>query len=202
MAEYTFPNQKIVRINREKASNNFLGIKNENWYAASRDLGATALRLYLYLASNANGYNLALSPAAIEVDIGIPRSTYRDQFKALVKKGYLVETKGNQYEFYEVPQPAAVQTKEKALSATVQNIDEMPADNIGQPEAVQNVSGDVIEINNIMKPDTVEINNELKNPGIDIKIPEVKEIVIKRPEATGKKRPVCIDKSKREEFIF
>ncbi len=78
----------------------------------------------------------------------------------------------------------------------------MTADNIGEPKAVQNVSGDVIEINNIMIPDTVEINNELKNPATNIIIPEVKEIVIKRPEATGKKRPVYIDKSKREEFIF
>ena len=179
-----------------------MGIRNENWYAASRELGATALRLYLYLASNANGYNLALSPAAIDAEIGMPRSTYHEQFKVLVEKGYLVETKGNQYEFYEVPQPAAGKTKEKALSADVLNFVECPADNIGEPEAVQTVSGDVIEINNIMKPDTVEINNELKNPMIDIKIPEAKEIVIKRPEATGKKRPVCIDKSKREEFIF
>ena len=202
MAEYTFPNQKIVRINREKATSNFLGIKNENWYAASRNLGATALRLYLYLASNANGYNLALSPAAIQVDIGMPRSTYHDQFKALVDKGYLVETKGNHFEFYEVPQTAADKTKEKALPTDVLNFVESPADHIGEPEAVRTVSGDVIEINNITKPDTVEINNELKNPGIDIKIPEVKEIVIKRPEATGKKRPAYIDKSKREEFIF
>jgi hypothetical protein len=43
----------------------FLGIKNENWQAASRDLGAHALQLYLYLASNANNYTVALSPAAV-----------------------------------------------------------------------------------------------------------------------------------------
>lgn len=202
MAEYTFPNQRTIKINREKATSNFLGIKNENWYAASRDLGATALRLYLYLASNANGYNLALSPAAIQVDIGMPRSTYHDQFKVLVDKGYLVETKGNHYEFYEVPQPATDKTKEKNFPEDVLNFSECPERNIVEPENVYSVSGDIIEINNTLITDTVEKNNEMKNPELNIKIPEVKEIVIKRPEATGRKRPVYVDKSKREEFIF
>lgn len=61
----TYPNQRMIKIHRERATSDFLGIKNENWMYASRDLGAHALRLYLYLAANANGYTLALSPAAI-----------------------------------------------------------------------------------------------------------------------------------------
>ena len=46
----TVPNQRVIRVHRERASSDFLGIKNERWMAASRILGATALRLYLYLA--------------------------------------------------------------------------------------------------------------------------------------------------------
>lgn len=46
----TVPNQRIIAIHRERAA---------------RDLGAHALMLYLYFASNANGFTLALSPAAI-----------------------------------------------------------------------------------------------------------------------------------------
>ena len=46
--------------------------------------------LYLYLASNKEGYALALSPAAIRKAIGMPTSTYRDQFVKLIDKGYLV----------------------------------------------------------------------------------------------------------------
>ena len=65
---YTVPNQRIAKIHREVAKSDFLGIKNENWQAAARDLGAHALMLYLYLASNADGYNLALSPAAIRTE--------------------------------------------------------------------------------------------------------------------------------------
>lgn len=103
----TVPNQRMVHIHRERPSSDFLGIKNENWQAASRALGAHALRLYLYLAANADNYTLALSPAALSRDIGMPRSTYHDQFRKLVDFGYLVQNGGNLYEFYEVPQPAA-----------------------------------------------------------------------------------------------
>ena len=52
----TVPNQRIIAINREYAASDFLGIKNTNWQAAARDLGAHALMLYLYFASNANGF--------------------------------------------------------------------------------------------------------------------------------------------------
>ena len=39
----TVPNQRTVNIHREPVKSDFLGIKNENWQAASRDLGAHAL---------------------------------------------------------------------------------------------------------------------------------------------------------------
>ena len=55
----TVPNQRVVQIHREPAKTNFLGIKNETWQAAARDLGAHACLLYLYLASNANDFKLA-----------------------------------------------------------------------------------------------------------------------------------------------
>ncbi len=61
--------------------------------------------LYLYLASNADGFESALSPAAIRGAIGMAPSTYRDQFAKLVDKGYLVQQRegSNIYHFYEVP---------------------------------------------------------------------------------------------------
>ena len=52
MAAYTVPNQKVVHVNRQKCDKNFLQISKENWYAAYKDLNATALCLYLYLAGN------------------------------------------------------------------------------------------------------------------------------------------------------
>ena len=105
MSNITYPNQRMVNIHREKISADFLGIKNENWKAAARDLGAHAFMLYLYLASNANGFTLALSPTAIRQAIGMPPSTYRDQFVKLVDRGYLVQrNNSNTFDFYETPQ--------------------------------------------------------------------------------------------------
>ncbi len=100
---YTFPNQRIVKVHREPVKYDFLGIKNDNWQSASRALGPHALRLYLYLASNADNYTLALSPSAIERDIGMPRSTYHDQFRKLINLGYIVDHENNRYSFYETP---------------------------------------------------------------------------------------------------
>lgn len=103
----TVPNQRIVKIHRERAVSDFLGIKNANWQYAARDLGAHALLLYLYFASNADGFTIALSPSAIRETVGMPPQTYRDQFVKLIDKKYLVQTGGNTYEFYEQPQHAA-----------------------------------------------------------------------------------------------
>ena len=83
----TFPNQRMITVHREAAKSDFLGIKNENWQAASRDLKPHAFNLYLYFAANADGYSFALSPAAVRQTIGMPNSTYRDQFLILVDKG-------------------------------------------------------------------------------------------------------------------
>ena len=109
----TYPNQRMVKIHREPFKSDFLGIKNENWKAASRDLRPPAFMLYLYLASNANNFTIALSPAAIRQEIGMARSTYHDQFHILVDKGYLVPSHGNTFEFYEIPQPRTAQTAPK-----------------------------------------------------------------------------------------
>ena len=41
----------MVNIHRIRLTTDFLGIKNENWQAAARDLGAQGLMLYLYLSA-------------------------------------------------------------------------------------------------------------------------------------------------------
>ncbi len=101
----SYPNQRIIKIHRDTPTKDFLGIKIQNWYAASRALGAHALRLYLYLCSNKDGFDINLSPAAIEAAIGMPRSTYHDQFRKLINLGYIVPKSGNRFDFYEIPQP-------------------------------------------------------------------------------------------------
>ena len=139
----TVPNQRIVSIHRERATADFLGIKNSNWQYAARDLGAFALLLYLYFASNANGFTLALSPAAIRQTIGMSSSTYRDQFMKLIDKGYLVQRgDSNIYDFYETPQrvpPNDTNNTEDVLDFT--------ADALETPQTANNETAENIEIN-------------------------------------------------------
>jgi hypothetical protein len=197
----TFPNQRMVKVHRERATANFLGIKNENWQAASRDLGAHGLQLYLYLASNADNYTLALSPAAVRQAIGLKRSTYHDKFHELEEKGYLVNTHGNTFEFYEVPQ-AAAQTKN---SMTVDGLDfeEYPSSDTPICSNGQGMLSDNIEINNRDSVIDSPINKDNESARqMEQFIPKVKEVVIKRPKAEGKKRPTCNPKPKEEEFVF
>ena len=89
----TVPNQKVIQIHREPLGGSFLGINNDNWKYAARVLGAQA-------------FLLALSPAAVQKDIGMPRSTFYDQLRKLESMGFLVHDKGILCHFYEVPQSA------------------------------------------------------------------------------------------------
>lgn len=185
-----------MTIHREAAKTDFLGIKNVNWQSAARDLGAHALMLYLYLASNADGYNLALSPAAIKNAIGMPPTTYRDQIKKLIKSGYLVNTSGNNFDFYEVPQADAVlnsQNTQLEQTSNVLNFEEYTDDDTVITRAVRDISSDVIEINNT-KIHTNNIGTNISDLSrtADIYIPKVKEIKIPVPKVERKK----------ERFIF
>ena len=150
----TVPNQRLVAIHRERVASDFLGIKNSSWQAAARDLGAQALMLYLYFASNANGFMLALSPAAVRQATGMPPSTYRDQFPKLLDRGYLVQRgNSNTYDFYETPQRATHTEKDNTADGYY-----FTADAFGTPQAVNDEAAEDIEIN---INNTDNINNGL-----------------------------------------
>ena len=143
MPNVTYPNQRNIKINRERATADFLGIKNNNWQAAARDLGAHALMLYLYFASNADGFMLSLSPAAIRQAVGMPPSTYRDQFVKLIDKGYLIQRgNSNTYDFYETPK--RVTHTENDITADCYDF---TADDFETPQSVKNETAENIEIN-------------------------------------------------------
>ena len=154
MPNITYPNQRMIHVNREKLTKGFLGINNESWMAASRDLGPHALRLYLYFAANADDYTFALSPAHIQQAIGMPRSTYHDQFKKLVERGYLVQSNGNTFEFYERPQ-----SEKRTVSNVGQNFEECPSHDIQVCSDDQTHPSVDIEINNTYSTDNPGINN-------------------------------------------
>ena len=115
----TSPNQKTVHINRDmpdkdKKEGNFLLVKQENWYAANKDLGPYGLQLYLYIAGNKDGFDLALSQEAAEEEAGIKKTTFHNYVNIMIEKGYLVQRGegSNLYDFYEIPQKRKI---EKAL---------------------------------------------------------------------------------------
>lgn len=161
MPPMTFPNQRIVTVHRERATTNFLGIKNENWRAAARDLGAHAFMLYIYLASNADNYSLALSPVAVRQEIGMARSTYHDQFHKLIDKGYLVQSNGNTFEFYEIPQAASRQ--KNSMPHDGLNFEESTARSLISNQGGHSVLPEDTEINNITDTE----NKSLINIGSD-----------------------------------
>lgn len=98
------PYQKNITIHREKADKDFLCIKNDNWKRANRELTPYGLQLYLYFASNRDGYNFDLSAEHADKDANIKRTTFHTYINLMIKKGYLVRRKGNCYDFYETPQ--------------------------------------------------------------------------------------------------
>ena len=201
MPNTTFANQRMIKVHRESVKTDFLGIKNENWQAASRDLGAHALMLYLYLASNANNYTIALSPVAVRQAIGMARSTYHDQFHKLVDRGYLVPSHGNTFEFYEVPQ-AATQTRNE-LSADRLNFEESPLCDTQETCGGQSVLAEDTEINNRdSETNITETNISANEETAIIQKPKVREITIKPPTAEGRSRPKPITQVKQGEFEF
>ena len=157
MAKITYPNQRVVNVHREPINTDFLGIKNENWQYAARDLKPYGCMLYLYLASNRNNYKLALSPAAVRQAIGMAQSTYRDQFNILLEKGYLVQTGGNTFDFFEKPR-AVVKENEETRAAYDYNTS--AADLNENLQAVNNIDLENIEINNTFQTTTTTNSGE------------------------------------------
>lgn len=104
-----YANQNIYQINREfpkaGANRSFLTIYCDNVYNAFQNLsGEAAIKLYIYLASNKDGYNLNFSPKHFATTCGMSEASARAAAKQLVEKGYLVQDANNHYQFYEVPQ--------------------------------------------------------------------------------------------------
>lgn len=98
----TYPNQRVVTVFKETCKQDFLQINNDEWQAAAQTLKTySAFKLYLYLASNKDGYSIALSPVDVQERIGISKNTYLAAFNELVAAGYLTKSSGskNSYTF-------------------------------------------------------------------------------------------------------
>ena len=165
----TYANQKSIRIHKPSVSRDFLQIPNADWMAVNKQLGPYGLQLYLYLAANADGYTLSLSPQNAENDAGIRRTTFYDYMRKLEIHGYLVWKHSNVYDFYTTARPADERTHpdkhqeriefeaNPPCESTVSNESaaqkSCPQDDIHNPSTVQNCSHGDIVIDNIYGTD-------------------------------------------------
>ena len=80
----------------------------------NKKYGPYALQLYLYLAKNANDYEMALSQAAAEEEAGIKKTTFHKYLDLFIREGYLVKRNGNTYDFYEMPRKQKEEETERS----------------------------------------------------------------------------------------
>jgi hypothetical protein len=99
----TYPNQKIIHINKETHKNAYLSIEIDEWIDASNNLKPITFKIYLYLASNADGFDLALSRQDIMDKLSISKNSYLNGIAELEEKNYIILKQGNIYDFYTVP---------------------------------------------------------------------------------------------------
>ena len=101
----TVPNQWVLTINKD-------AINEDTLYArfnmsaldnACKDLNAGALKLWIYLSKNQDGYTFALSPSDIKEKFNMGKTQYDNARKELLEKGYIVIERGRYYKFYETP---------------------------------------------------------------------------------------------------
>lgn len=104
----TVPNQRTLIIHKTPIDER-KGFTSFDHYAQQRAMVSInkigALKLWLYLSKNKNGIKWALSPSDCE-EWGIGIDAYRSGVKELIRLGYLRQKSGNEYDFYDLPQPA------------------------------------------------------------------------------------------------
>lgn len=102
----TVPNQKIIKIQKEKCD-------RENLYAtinlkalenAAQVLDAPAFKLWVYFSKNQNNYNFALSRQDVEETFGMKKAQYTSAINKLIEQGFLtLKKEPNLWVFSEFP---------------------------------------------------------------------------------------------------
>lgn len=88
----SYPNQNKVRIKKQiNGGGSFMQLDIQDFYDAAKVLNYAALRLYVYLAKNKDGYETYLSGADFTKSFDVSDSTYRRALDELKEKGYIKE---------------------------------------------------------------------------------------------------------------
>lgn len=195
MSNYkTVPNQKVVKVSKAVCNNE----KKENYYArinlaamdaAALNLDAGAFKLWIYFAKNQDNFEFALSSKAVESTFGMKIKQYNNAITKLTEAGYLVNTKGNNYIFNEIPVISKgnndVITKEDNAVNSKGNNQLLPKDIRNTTHTTNNTTKNITE-SSISTSGEVEIlsmdDKRKGNPGetVDNPIPASREWLLER----------------------
>ena len=102
----SFPNQKIITINKPEYTGNFVQVSIDEWQLAFATLPRISFGLYLYLCGNQNNFRMGLSPTAIKNELGFSASSYHRGKNDLKREGYLIVSERSDHvlDFYTTPQ--------------------------------------------------------------------------------------------------
>lgn len=104
----TVPNQKVLEVSKhdKSTSEQLVAVR---WQQAERiainTLTHSALKLWMAVTQNADGFVFGLSPAYMAEEFALPIASYKRAVKELQEKGYMVakEGKKNSFIFYDIP---------------------------------------------------------------------------------------------------
>ena len=158
----TYPNQKIIHINKKSCKSNFLQVGIEEWQEAFQQLKPSTFAVYLYLASNADGFDLALSQKAVEKALNIKKTAYHSAIAELKEKGYIGTMQGNIDYFFTSPVRKCGLTEDSANAdmEVRKNGQGCPQTRIGESaktdSGVRKNDREIDKINNINKINNID----------------------------------------------
>ena len=100
----TVPNQKTVTTKGAEHNKNniYATLSIKAMQIAMSTLKPNTFKLWCYMAKNQNNYTFALSCADACEFCKVSKPTYLASVQELIDNGYLVNTSGNSYDFYEM----------------------------------------------------------------------------------------------------
>lgn len=126
----TVPNQKVVVIGKEAPKKDFMQVSNNAWQEACRTLTPSGFKVYLYLMSNAVGYEFALSNAHGRDVLGISEKSFRNAINELIKEKYLILKSGNKYIAYDTPQEEVVEESQEVVETVRKKLPDVVRKNL------------------------------------------------------------------------
>lgn len=110
---YTFPNQKIVTVDKTPCQGTLFAQYNmEAFLDAAQSLDAGAFKLWCYLGMNQDEYTFALTSKDAKERFGLGKSQYDTAIGKLIAHGYLInkdkdkgkDEQGNRWFFKDIPE--------------------------------------------------------------------------------------------------